>query len=120
MKLNANKCKLLNVRGNLTTSMCGQEITQTESQKDLGLIITSNLSRQGNCNHRVQKATRAFFQIKRNMSAVSSTSTKMNSYTGYIVPMLTYCSQAWLPNRTNIYTNCTKLKKCRSWPLNGF
>ena len=55
MELNANKCKLLNVRGKLTTSMCGQEIKPTESQKDLGLIITSNLSWQDNCNHRVQK-----------------------------------------------------------------
>ena len=90
MELNANKCKLINVRGNLTTSMCSQEIKPTESQKDLGLIITSNLSWQGNCNHRVQKATSAFFQIKRNMSAISSTSTKMNCYTGYIVSILTY------------------------------
>ena len=54
MELNANKCKLLNVRGKLTTSMCGQEIKSTESQQDLGLIITSNLSWQGNCNHIVQ------------------------------------------------------------------
>ena len=98
MELNANKCKLLNVRGNLTTSMCGQE-----TQKDRVLIITSNISWQGNCNHRVQKATSAFFQIKRDMSAISSTSTKMNCYTGYIVPILTYCSQAWLPNCTNMY-----------------
>ena len=27
----------------------------------------------------------------------------MNGYTGYIVPMLTYCSQVWVPNRTNMY-----------------
>ena len=64
MELNANKCKLLNVRGNLTTSMCGQEVKPTESQKDLGLIITSNLSWQGNCDHRVKKATSAFFPNK--------------------------------------------------------
>ena len=103
MELNANNCKLLNVRGNLTTSMCGQEVKPTESQKDHGLIITSNLSWQGNCDHRVKKASSAFFQIERNMSPISSTSTKMNCYSGYIVPILTYCSQAWLPNRTNMY-----------------
>ena len=98
-ELNANKYKLLNVRGNLTTFMCCQKVKPTESQKDLGLIITSNLSWQGNCDHRVKKATSAFFQIKRNISAISSTSNKMNCYTGYIVPILTYCSQAWLSNR---------------------
>ena len=37
------------------------------------------------------------------MSAISSTSTKLNCYTGYFVPVLTYCSQAWLPNRANMY-----------------
>ena len=56
MELNANKWKLLNVRGNLTTSMCGQEVKPTEFQKDLGLIITSNLSWQGDCDHRVKKS----------------------------------------------------------------
>ena len=57
----------------------------------------------GNCIHRKEKATSAFFQIKRNMSAINSTSTKINCYTRYIVPILTFCSQAWLPNRTNMY-----------------
>ena len=37
------------------------------------------------------------------MSAISSTSTEMNCHAGYIVPILTYCSKAWLPNRTNMY-----------------
>ena len=37
------------------------------------------------------------------MSTISSTSTKMNCYTDYIVQILMYCSQAWLPNRINMY-----------------
>ena len=37
------------------------------------------------------------------MSAISSTSNKMNCYTGYIGSILTYCSQSWLPNIPNIY-----------------
>ena len=51
MQLNANKCKLLNVSRKLTTSMYDQEIKPSEPQKDLGLIITSNLSWQDNGNH---------------------------------------------------------------------
>ena len=65
--------------------MCGQEIIPTESQKDPGFIITSNVFWQGNSTHRVQNATCAFFQIKRNLSAISSTSNKMNRYTNYII-----------------------------------
>ena len=88
MELNANKCKLLNVDNKLTTSICGQVIKLTESQKDHGLIITSIPSWQGNCIHRVQKVISVFFQIKRNMLAISSASNKMNCYTGYIVQIL--------------------------------
>ena len=66
MELNANKCKLLNVMGKLTHDIyvC-QEIKPTESQKELGIIITSNVSWQVNCNHTVQKQTTDFFQIKK-------------------------------------------------------
>ena len=64
MELNANKSKVLNDRGNLTKSMCGQEIKPTESQKYLGSKITSNSSWQGNCNHRVQKSDKRFFPFK--------------------------------------------------------
>ena len=67
----------------LTTSMYGQQIKSTGSQKDLTLIIPSNLSWHCNCNHRVQKATSVFFQIKRinheSKSAISSTSEKRNA-----------------------------------------
>ena len=64
MELNAKKRKLLNGMGKLTTSMCGLEIKPIESQKDLGVIITSKLSWQGNCNHSVQKLTSDFFPKK--------------------------------------------------------
>ena len=51
---------------------------------------------------RAQKATRAFFQLKRNISATCSWVNKLHSYTGYIVPIKTYCSQAWSPSRANL------------------
>ena len=47
MELNANKCKLLNARGNLTTSICGQEIKPTESQRPwFNNYIKSLMARQ--------------------------------------------------------------------------
>ena len=51
------------------------------------------------------------------MSAISSTSTKMNCYTGYTVPVLTYCPQTWLPNRTNMYKIEKKEIKAIKWIL---
>ena len=39
--------------------------------------------------------------MKRNISDLSSKITKLNAYVGYVLPILTYASQAGMPNKTN-------------------
>ena len=72
MTTNTSKCKLLNLRGNLSTKLNDTELHPTNVQKDLGLLITPNLTWNENCKMRAQKATRAFFQLKPNISATCS------------------------------------------------
>ena len=96
-----NKCKLLNLRGNLAAELNDTKLHPTNDQKDLGLLITPNLTWNQNCEKHAQKATRAFFQLKRNVSATCSCVNKLHSYTGYIVPNITDCSQARSPSRAN-------------------
>ena len=102
MTTNTSKCKLLNLRGNLSVKLNDTELHPTNVQKDLGLLITPNLSWNKNCEIRAQKATWAFFQLKRNISARFSWVNKLHSYTGYIVWIKSYCSQAWSPSRANL------------------
>ena len=91
MTTNTSKCKLLNLSGNLSAKLNDTELHPTNVPKDLGLLITPNLTWNENCEIRAQKATRAFFQLKRNISATCSWVNKLHSYTGHIVPIITYC-----------------------------
>ena len=102
MTTNTSKCKLLILRGKLSAKLNDTELHPTNVQKDLGRLITPNLTWNKNCEIRDQKATRAFFQLKRNISATCSWVNKLHSYTGYIVAIITYCSQAWSPSRASL------------------
>ena len=44
----------------------------------------------------------ALFQIRRNLAVNSFVKTKLDSFTGYIVPIVTDASQAWRLNRQNL------------------
>ena len=44
----------------------------------------------------------ALFQNKRNLAVNCSVKIKLDADTGYIVPIVTYVSQAWCPNRQNL------------------
>ena len=102
MTTNTSKYNLLILRGILSTKLNDTELHPTNVQKDLGLLITPNLTWNENCKMCAQKATRAFFQLKRIISTTCSWVNKLHSYFGYIVPIITYCSQAWSPNRANL------------------
>ena len=118
MTKNTSKCKLLNLRGNLSTKLNDTELHPTNVQNDLGLLITPNLTWNENCKMRAQKATRAFFQLKPNISATCSWVNKLHLYTGYIVPIITYCSQAWSPSRANLVSFERVQVMATKWILN--
>ena len=119
MTLNASKCKLLSLKSEQKASLKNQELGEVHSQRDLGLIVSKNLNWNSNCNHRLSKATKAFYQIKRSMTDSASLKNKLNAYTGYVVPILSYCSQAWLPNRQQIEKIEKLQKRATSWILSG-
>ena len=43
----------------------------------------------------------------------SAQKSKLNAFLGYVVPIVTYCSQAWLPNKS-------QMKEIEKLPQNGF
>ena len=119
MQLNTSKCKLLNIKGTLTAAIDNLEIEPTNLQRDLGLWITSNLTWNDNCTTRTKKGLSALFQLKRNLSTNSTRNSKLNSYVGYVVPVLTYCSQAWQPNKSNLAKFERVQEIATKWILNA-
>ena len=51
------------------------------------------------------------------MTDIASLKNKLNAYTGYVVPILSYCSQAWLPNRQQMKKIEKLQKRATSWIL---
>ena len=52
------------------------------------------------------------------MTYSASLKNKLNAYTGYVVPILSYCFQAWLQNRQQM-RKLKSYKKSISWILSG-
>ena len=61
MSLNVDKSKILCLKGKTLTNSDSDVLETVEAQKDLGVIISRNLSWSDNCSMRMSKAWRAFF-----------------------------------------------------------
>ena len=68
METNTSKYKPLNFRVSLAATINKVELEATNVHKDIGLLIVPSLNWNNKCNRRVQEATRAFVQLKRNVS----------------------------------------------------
>ena len=86
MKLNINKSKVLNLKGNCKIFINDQALEQTDSEKDLGIIVTRELTWTANVERRCSKAIVAYLMIKMNIAYETEWSTKKNLYRSYIVP----------------------------------
>ena len=93
MILNAKKSSLLFLKGDLKTNIFGFELPIVKEQKDLGVLVSSDLTRSSNVDLRTSKALRALYQIKRNMSKNVTLQAKLNAYTRYVIPILVYSSR---------------------------
>ena len=92
MILKAKKSSLLLLKGDMKTDIFGVELPIVKEQKDLGVLVSSDLTWSSNVDLRTSKALRALYQIKRNVSKNVTLQAKLNAYTGY-VPILVYGSQ---------------------------
>ena len=104
MQPNIKKSTLLGIKGDLKASLLNKNLSSVNSQRDLGLglIVSNKLTWNENCSRRTSKAISALLQIKRSLTMKSSVTTMLNAYTGYVVPIVTYASQAWTPSRSNM------------------
>ena len=102
MRLNYNETHLLIIKGNLTASTDNHKLGQVKNQRDLGLQVSENLNWNENCSFRKRKGLCAFFKLKINISQKCEQKSKLNAYLGYFVPIVTYCSKTWFPNKSQM------------------
>jgi len=68
MKLNTDKCKVVHVgknNGNNVYSMLGQKLQIVKKEKDLGIMISSDLKREEQCRYVANKANKVLGMVKK-------------------------------------------------------
>ena len=103
MLFNLKKNVLL-ICPHLDTSMdcAGEHIISSKSVKDLGLVISSNLSWHDHIVSRVNSSMRSLNHLKRSIPFHVPKTIKLNLYKSYVLSSLLYCSPVWHPNITQL------------------
>ena len=87
-------------------------------QKDLGVLISNDLSWKENCNLRRTKSLKSLWILKRSIYFKSTTKAKLKAYTGYVVPVILYAREVWYPTKTDL-SNIERIQKSATqWILN--
>ena len=85
---NINKLALFNLRGQLNAKLMSMSLSTVQIQRDLGIMIENNLSWIENSNRCATNAM-GFFPNQSKLSQKCAIITKLNAYTGYVVPIQT-------------------------------
>ena len=85
-----------------------------KSQRDLGVMSSTNLSWNENTNRRATKPM-SFFEVKRSLSHKCSITLNRSAYTEYVVPILNHAFQTWVSSKEISAT----LNKVQNWRLVG-
>jgi len=98
MLFNVEKCKIMHF-GRKNTSydyfMQTQKLESTTMEKDLGIIITSDLKSSEQCNHACSKLNRMLGMINRSITYKSTT---VLLQLALFRPHLEFCTAAWSPH----------------------
>ena len=99
MFFNVDKCKVLhignrNVQANYT--MNGKQLAKVEQEKDLGVVISSDLKPSKQCSEVVKTANKLIGFIGRSFE-FRTEEIILNLYNALVRPHLEYCVQCWSP-----------------------
>ena len=81
MNLHDDKCSLIHSKKQSVVKMNEVAVKPVEVQKDLGVLISNDLSWKEICNLRRTKSLNSLWFLKRNISFKSTTKAKLNAHT---------------------------------------
>ena len=99
MKFNTDKCTVMHLgRNNMASQyiLNDKKLKESESERDLGVIIDKNLKFSDHCNKVANTANVTLGMIRRTINCKSK-SIITRLYKALVRPQLEYCVQAWRP-----------------------
>ena len=103
LKFNADKCKVMNIGHSFQTkyymgeSSGRKELESVQQERDLGVIITSDLKSSSQCVKSAATARRVLAMVRRTFKNLDIADFRL-IYKTYIRPHLEFCIQAWSPH----------------------
>ena len=101
MSMNMKKCKSVSFKGTTEITIGSYRIEKAENMKDLGIIVSENLTWSTHVRKRAQIALTALFTLKRNL-AITTSFKRKSAYFSYVVPIVSYGSSLWLPSKGDL------------------
>jgi len=100
MAFNAEKCKVMHIgRGNFQANyeINDQQLSDVKEEKDLGIIVSSDLKVSPQCVKAVKNANKVLGCIKRTIE-IRDKNIIMDLYKALVRPHLEFCMSAWRPH----------------------
>ena len=110
------KSKYVAIKGCATVSLTNCTFEKAEILKDLGVLYSENLSWSPHAKKRAETAIKALYTLKRNMSKATPVNRK-NAYVSYVVPIVSYASVLWMPNKGDVRVIEHVEQKAVAWIL---
>ena len=108
MDLNQSKCEVLSVTRNLNPVLSSYHlendnpIKRTNAQKDLGVLITSDLKWNQHISMVCAKANKMLGFIKRSSMDIRNEKTRLALYKTMVRSQIAYCTQVWSPQSVSL------------------
>ena len=99
LAFNPAKCNHLSFKSRISTQyyIAGSQVPIQETQKDLGILISSNLTWDLHISCIVSKAYKILGLLRRSFSKLHNPTAKKCLYISLVRSRLIYCSQIWRP-----------------------
>ena len=110
---NVSKCKIMHFGGSnqrFLYTMNGEQLEEVEKEKDVGVLISSDLKPSLQCSSASGKANGVLGQISRAVN-YRDKKTFIQLYKVYVRPHLEYCVQAWSPYHKGDMDKLEKVQK---------
>ena len=104
MRLNLAKRRLLSITGEANVQLRTRFLEKPKFEKDLGIVVSSDLSWKTQAEKRFEKTMKVFWSLKRNIPKVSSWITRKNLYRSYAFPVILYGSSLWRASKADLRT----------------
>ena len=113
LDFNVSKCLQLSFNSSLTTSyhIDSNLLSPAKSHRDLGIILSSDLSWSNHFNHITAKAYRSLGLLRRVFGKSTSTPVKKTLYISLVRSQLTYGSQLWNPHFIKDVINLERVQR---------